>query len=208
MLAALRKLLSGSAPKPRPPRYVEQSQEQWEKEYTSERWDIFDTPAELSRYMIIVGYYGYFLKRAGRVLDVGCGYGTLQEKLLTVGYTSYVGIDLSNEAIKRAADKVDERTEFQVADAREFHSEEPFDCVVFNEVLCYLPDAVGVLRKYQALLQKDGIIIISQFCDDNIDYEENWKRIDTAFPPADGVKISHQSGYEWIIKAYRFAEPS
>lgn len=86
-------------------KYVSQPVESWEKEYKSGRWDIFQTSKELPRYSIIVGYYDYYLQKKGKILDVGCGDGTLQQKFPPDSYTSYMGIDISAEAINRAEEK-------------------------------------------------------------------------------------------------------
>ena len=57
---------------------------------------------ELAHYSAIVGYC-YYLNKSGTILDIGCGEGILQERLRSLNYSRYVGVDISAKAIRRAS---------------------------------------------------------------------------------------------------------
>jgi SAM-dependent methyltransferase len=132
----------------------------WEREYASGRWSYLGAIDELAHYSVIVGYYA-FLKPGGSVLDVGCGEGILQTRLSPHGYCRYLGIDFAAGAIQRVAQRADPATEFRVADAASFTTNEKFDAIIFNESLYYFQDPVRVVERYMGFLASDGIIIVS-----------------------------------------------
>ncbi len=70
----------------------------------------------------LVSILGYcqFLNPAS-ILDAGCGEGLLAEKLKILPYKSYLGMDVSKEAIAIATKRLgDDRSRFTVADAWAF----------------------------------------------------------------------------------------
>src|SRR3990172_5448010 len=73
----------------------------WESQYKHGAWDFLYSIDEMGHYMVIVGYIHY-LHNYPRVLDVGCGNGRLLELLCAFHFESYLGIDMSGEAIRKA----------------------------------------------------------------------------------------------------------
>lgn len=134
----------------------------WEAEYLSGNYDHLEGLKELPRYSVIAGYCHY-LKPGGSILDVGCGEALLLERLDRSRFSEYVGIDISDVAIRRASRVAHGRTRFICADVEVFTPPGLFDVIVFNECLYYLMDPVGVLRRYEQSLNRDGIIIASMF---------------------------------------------
>ena len=103
-----------------------------------------------------------FLPEGKRVLDVGCGYGVLGERLKSRG-NYVVGIDLNRRAVAVAATRYDEA---HVADVTQIDTlpislEQHFDVIIFTDVLEHLYDPVRVLDDYRRLLTDDGYIIVS-----------------------------------------------
>jgi 2-polyprenyl-3-methyl-5-hydroxy-6-metoxy-1,4-benzoquinol methylase len=116
---------------------------------------------ELGRYSAIIGYCRDFNPHAA-VLDIGCGEGILQ-RLLSPTYSKYLGVDLSQAAIDRAAAAAADadNTKFVAGDARDFAPEEHFDVVVFNECLYYFEEPLAITQRYEGCLNKSGIFLVS-----------------------------------------------
>jgi len=107
-----------------------------------------------------------------RVLDVGCALGRLADALVPDGVQTYVGVDLSEQAITLAKTehahllttaRVDLR--FVAGPLQDFVPEpgERFDAIVFNEVLYYLhvDEAVAECRRAAAWLNDGGVLCVS-----------------------------------------------
>ncbi len=118
------------------------SKEVWEKQYSKGQWDYLYQLEELAHYSIILGYIRN-LKTGGSILDIGCGKGILQERLALYGYSKYVGIDISDNAIRQASCKANDKTTFIASDATRYSPTEAFDAIVFNEVLYYFDDPLN-----------------------------------------------------------------
>ena len=74
----------------------------WERAYTSGEFDFMSDLYELPRYSLLIGYLRLY-PGTPSVLDIGCGTGRLRELLAEGEFDTYVGIDLSAEAIKPAS---------------------------------------------------------------------------------------------------------
>lgn len=123
-------------------------------------WQGLGSTAQSLRYAVIARMlrsYGADTK----VLDVGCGEAVLRAWLPRE--SGYTGIEPSAAAVRIArernpgADIVHDRAE-------SFESgNKDFDSIVFNEMLYYAADPVGLLRKYAPLLRPGGVILCSIF---------------------------------------------
>jgi trans-aconitate methyltransferase len=111
-----------------------------------------------------------------RVLDLGCGTGSLVMRLVAaLPLASVTGIDISAAniaAAERQRDAIDrDRARFVVADYLSF-CEPPFDVIVCDGVLHLIPAATKVLiRKIGEDLAPDGVFV----CD--MPYECTYNRI-------------------------------
>jgi SAM-dependent methyltransferase len=104
-----------------------------------------------------------------RVLDIGCGPGTITLDLARlVAPGAVVGIDLPSEIVAAAArdaaaQGVDNAT-FTVGDVYALDLDaldpegRPFDVVHAHQVLQHLPDPVGALRAMRAACAPDGVV--------------------------------------------------
>ena len=188
------------------PTYDIVSKVKWENQYEEGRWKRLDNIDELARYNIITGYYDYYLSEGfldnRNLLDVGCGHGILQKKLNRIGYSSYTGLDISEKAIIKASENSDKSTSFFQQDLESYNTTKKFDFIIFNEVLVYVKSPSSIIRRYTNYLSKNGIIIISEYCDKTMDKEHSWNVIDEAFSPNDAIKLIHESGKSWIVKSY------
>jgi 2-polyprenyl-3-methyl-5-hydroxy-6-metoxy-1,4-benzoquinol methylase len=106
------------------------------------------------------------LHRGMRVLDLGCGRGRILRRLATLyPRSSFVGIDLSGEAIeyaRRQAEGLD-NLEFQARDLSDFdRSAEPdaFDFVTTFDAIHDQAQPLNVLRGIHRTLRADGVYLM------------------------------------------------
>jgi SAM-dependent methyltransferase len=139
---------------------VPKDKDSWDAQYASGGWGFLDGLGEVAHYAVIVGY-GHYLKPGGSVLDVGCGSGVLHERWLPVGYRRYVGVDISEVAVRELQAQQHPDARFVAADAEEFEAGETFDVVVFNESITYFEDPARGFERYLRALSPGGIVIVS-----------------------------------------------
>ena len=180
-----------------PPSHIHATKEKWETQYLSGWWDYLGEINQLARYSLIAGYC-HHLKPGGSILDVGCGEGHLQEELCSRGYSLYVGLDLSAEAINKASARGDKKTEFIASDLVTYEPGRSFDVIVFNETLYYLQDPTGIMRRYESFLEAKGLFVVSMYISEIT--IRLWKMIEAVYAVADEVRIAHKSGNAWTIK--------
>lgn len=184
----------------RPYRKPDIPQNQWEQEYRDGSWSHLQNARELAHYSVIIGYCMHY-RPGGSLLDVGCGEGVLQRRLRALGYSHYLGIDRSEEAIARAQVEQDARTEFRCADAEAYKPQDTFDVIIFNEVLYYLKDPVDVVRRVARALNPDGIAIISMLRWTSS--RRIWRSLERSMPIEDGVTVTHCGVGSWDVKVIR-----
>ena len=97
-----------------------------------------------------------------RVLDVGCGPGTITVDIASrVAPGRVIGIDASSDVIgqaQRDASGVD-NVEFTTGDVDALdHPDASFDVVHAHQVLQHLPDPVGALREMRRVCRPDGVV--------------------------------------------------
>jgi len=130
----------------------------WQHDDNSGDWQGLDSPRQAPRYATIAE----MLRTSNadrKVLDVGCGEAVLRA-WLPKG-VDYIGIDQSALAIRRG---IERNTSVKIihASAETFDANgERFDSIVFDEMLYYAADPVGLLRKYVTMLLPDGVILCS-----------------------------------------------
>ncbi len=163
--------------------------EDWDKQYLTGRWSYLNQLPDLSHYSIIEGYCQY-VSAKGRILDVGCGEGVLQQRLSVLPYDRYTGIDVSSVAIDIANKNYsNDRTEFFVADARTYESSMVYDLIIFNESLYCFNDAVSILNHYKNMLSSGGMFVISMH--EQEVSKHHWGDIEREFDVIDAVHVSN-----------------
>jgi trans-aconitate 2-methyltransferase len=98
-------------------------------------------------------------EKPGYVADLGCGPGNLTAVLAERWPEATVlGVDNSPEMIEAARAEGDSRAnlEFRLGDVRDWRPECPVDVLLSNAVLQWVPDHLGVVRRWPALLAPGG----------------------------------------------------
>jgi ubiquinone/menaquinone biosynthesis C-methylase UbiE len=104
--------------------------------------------------------------RCPRILDIGCGPGTIVEDLLDVG-DHVAGLDLSERMVAAAKARFSDprfkdRVEFRVGDAARLpFPSEHFDAVICAGVLRYLPSLNAGLLEIRRVLKPGGVAIMT-----------------------------------------------
>ncbi len=135
------------------------SAQRWERSYTTGEFDYMRDLSELPRYSLLIGYLRTYPGRAS-VLDIGCGTGWLRELLAEEDFDTYVGLDLSAEAIRTASSLADPRTSFTAGDAMKVELP-AVDVVVLNEMIYYAPSPRALIRRIASILPSGGLVLSS-----------------------------------------------
>src|SRR5262245_40069162 len=119
-------------------------------------WQGLDSPAQAPRYAAIAE-----LLRDSEadlhVLDVGCGEAVLRSWLPK--QASYTGIEPSLLAARKAMERDVAARIVQTTAERFDANGELFDSIVFNEMLYYAADPLGLLQEYSRLLTDEGVVL-------------------------------------------------
>lgn len=184
----------------RPYRPMQGGGELLDSEYRSGTWDYLVSDRELPRFSVVAGY----CLRQGegkRVLEIGCGEGFLPERLGTSRYVRFVGVDVSAAAIERAKAKGHPNATFVAEDASVFEPDSAFDVIVFNEVLEYFPDPLGLVRRYERFLSADGCFVVSQFrATENARTRKIWKMLHRTYTSPLRAQVTTAPRYTWNIE--------
>lgn len=173
-------------------------------EYARGGWDYLWGPGELARFSVVAGRCQRFTP-APRILEIGCGEGILRARLDTSKIAGFVGVDISEEAVRRATARAsDDLTTFVRADAATFVPDGRFDIVVFNECLEYFDDPVALVRRFERYLATGGEIVVSMFAGTHTARTRHiWKRLEAVHAPVDSTRVTNHDGFTWIIKTFR-----
>jgi ubiquinone/menaquinone biosynthesis C-methylase UbiE len=112
------------------------------------------------------------IERGMRVLDLGCGTGTatleIASRLEETGRV--VGLDLSEEMLEQAKQKLTElgytNVEFVLQSASELKYDECFDHVISTNAFHHFADKQDVFAKVYKSLRPGGIFVVQDICDD------------------------------------------
>lgn len=100
--------------------------------------------------------------RQGRILDLGCGTGTLAERLIPQSFESYLGVDVSPTAMGLAKKRKSGKVNFEIGDLQHYKCKEKYDLIVFEESLYYVPFfRRRLLRRYARCLRPGGLFIVT-----------------------------------------------
>lgn len=178
-----------------------QARRSWDEEYRDGRWDKLDSTAQLAHYAVIAGYVRHFYPDGARLLDVGCGHGALFRAVCHLPFASYLGLDLSEVAIAKAARAPDARARFEVADFEKWTPRSRFDVIVFNESIYYARQPVDELMRYAQALDGQGLLIVSV-----VRSSMNWaigRAIRRRFAAVAATRVRNEQGESWDVLVLR-----
>lgn len=101
-----------------------------------------------------------------QILDLGCGTGHLTAKIAESG-ANVTGLDSSTSMIAQARQNFP-ALKFALADARDFHFDEPFDAVFSNAVLHWVHEAEAAVRCVTNALRPDGRFVLEMGAQGNV----------------------------------------
>lgn len=133
----------------------------WDKEFSRGKWSFADDTSSDVVYNHLEQYVGH-----GSVLDLGCGQGGTATEL-TSPYQLYVGVDISEVALKRAREKTaaagrTSRASFACSDFLGYNPDRKFDVILFRESMYHVPigQVKTILDRYSQFLTDDGVFIV------------------------------------------------
>lgn len=107
------------------------------------------------------------LKPGFKVLDCGCGIGTLTLDIAKLVYPGEViGIDIDEKQLTSAREKVKSEKvaniQFNQVNVQNLpYKNETFDVIIAHTLLIHLPNPLGIIKEFYNLLKPGGIVAIS-----------------------------------------------
>jgi SAM-dependent methyltransferase len=137
-----------------------------------------------------------------RVLDVGCGPGTLAQRFVEEVGADVCAVDISERMVELTrARGIDAR----VADAESLpFGDRDFDVVFAGWVLYHVPGLATAIAECARVLRKDGRLVASTYREDNL--AELWDLIDTELEPRDELSFNHANGAELLGRSFERVE--
>ncbi|MCH9051420.1 MAG: class I SAM-dependent methyltransferase [Proteobacteria bacterium] len=101
--------------------------------------------------------YARLIDAGGRILDVGCANGDFLAEMRRQGFTNLLGLDFSEEAVRRvrARDLEAVRGEVDTADL----PDGAFDLIVMTNFIEHVPDPGATMVRCRALLRPGGYVV-------------------------------------------------
>ena len=111
----------------------------WDKDFSGDKWNFIDNTVGDCVYPHLEKY-----ARNGSILDLGCGPGNTANELDPNVYEKYVGIDISEVALAKAAKRTQEngrtkKNSFACSDFLGYRPTQKFDVILFRESLYHVP---------------------------------------------------------------------
>ena len=106
------------------------------------------------------------IKRKSKILDIGCGTGSLLFILSKDKTLELHGFDLSEEMLKVAKEKLKNKANLKLISATKFKKEYKknyFDYIFISDAFHHLPSQEKVINDSKILLRKGGKLIIEDF---------------------------------------------
>lgn len=140
----------------------------WDKDFSGGKWDFIDDTAGDCIYPHLEKY-----AHGGDILDLGCGPGNTANELANGAYGSYIGVDISEVALEKAAKRTREKgradkNSFVNSDFLGYTPTRDFDVILFRESLYHVPygQVLPILQKYSKHLKGNGVFVVRLYAGD------------------------------------------
>jgi SAM-dependent methyltransferase len=134
----------------------------WNKEFSHGKWDFIDNTAGDCVYAPLEKY-----ARNGSILDLGCGPGNTANELKADAYGTYLGVDISEACLAKAARRTEEtgrtaKNRFEQADFISYVPTRKFDVILFRESMYHVPlgKVKATLDRYSKYLNDGGVFVV------------------------------------------------
>lgn len=94
------------------------------------------------------------------VLSVGCAAGKSEAELVERGM-KVIGVEMNHEAAQKARQRGLTVLEGDVSEVDIDVAGQPYDCLIYADVLEHLPDPAAILNRHVAKLKAGGTVIVS-----------------------------------------------
>lgn len=178
--------------------------EYFDRQYFDGVLDFLDSTEEFANHMVTAGYVRQFAKTVNgraKVLDIGCGEGLFAEITTGLADVDYYGLDISQEAVRRAELRTVKSAEFVVGNAETFLTDQRFDVIVSAGAIHHFNDAVALLKHHSRFLNPGGVFVVSLWR-----YGHNgkiWQRLEQEFDLVDSTLVTNHKGQSWDVKVLR-----
>lgn len=96
-----------------------------------------------------------------RILDLGCGNGTLTKNIHETFQASYtLGVDASKEMLSKAQLLQHDQLNFKELEIQSFTSQEPFNLIISNAALQWIPNHRDLFKGFVSMLAPSGQLAI------------------------------------------------
>ena len=171
-----------------------------DEEYRSGNWDHFFGEDELARHEALLELI-YAQGSRPTLLDLGCGSGRLAYMIDPARIGGYLGVDLSEEGLRRARSLNLPHGRFEQGNFETWRPAEPFDVITFNECLGYARIPAETAASMAKHVAPGGVLIVSHFRWGN--HAAVWKSLEEYFTVAGERTATNSKGQVWDLKALR-----
>jgi 2-polyprenyl-3-methyl-5-hydroxy-6-metoxy-1,4-benzoquinol methylase len=137
----------------------------WDQEFSEGKWNFIDNTVGDCVYAHLENH-----TKGGSILDLGCGPGNTATELDATKYSSYVGVDISEVCLAKAAKRSAEigratKNRFMRSDFISYAPDQKFDVILFREAIYHVPfgKVKPVLDRYSEYLKAGGVFVVRVF---------------------------------------------
>lgn len=178
-----------------------QGPEQWDADYRGGEYDRLFRGEQRHHQRLLAALVAEAAP-AARILDVGCGEGAFYESMRRFAPEHYDGIDISDVAIRRAAERYAAdiaagRASFTASDGQAHVTASRFDVIVFSECIEYLGEVEQVVGHYRGLLRPGGCFAITMWLGSGA--VRRWWRLRELAEVQDEAVVNAAWGGAWLV---------